>query len=214
MNQQQKELWVATIESSNLTGEITKDTINELGLILVGQPQLAQNIYQSFLNQTTSYEHKPRIGAIIHISFDYEKERVTFAWLKKQVVLTVPQFKRFMGFVDTIFTEIYPIGTIVELDEELLTEDVKALFTTDELGLFVSVQGRKLTIPETQMMIDYVGTLWPFGLQAEVEPIYFNSVMVKRVISEGPTNAYEEKFTFEVLRKQLAQDEKYSCTYV
>ena len=32
-----------------------------------------------------------------------------------------------MGFVDTIFTEIYPIGTIVELDEELLTEDVKAL---------------------------------------------------------------------------------------
>ena len=119
-----------------------------------------------------------------------------------------------MGFVDTIFTEIYPIGTIVELDEELLTEDVKALFTTDELGLFVSVQGRKLTIPETQMMIDYVGTLWPFGLQAEVEPIYFNSVMVKRVISEGPTNAYEEKFTFEVLRKQLAQDEKYSCTYV
>ena len=35
------------------------------------------------------------------------------------------------------------------------------------------------------MMIDYVGTLWPFGLQAEVEPIYFNSVMVKRVISEG-----------------------------
>ena len=61
MNQQQKELWVATIESSNLTGEITKDTINELGLILGGQPQLAQNIYQSFLNQTTSYEHKPRI---------------------------------------------------------------------------------------------------------------------------------------------------------
>lgn len=61
--------------------------------------------------------------------------------VKKQVVLTVPQFKRFMGFVDTIFTEIYPIGTIVELDEELLTEDVKALFTTDELGLFVSVQG-------------------------------------------------------------------------
>lgn len=150
MNQQQKELWVATIESSNLTGKITKDTINELGLILGGQPQLAQNIYQSFLNQTTSYEHKPRIGAIIQISFDYEKERVTFAWLKKQVVLTVAQFKRFMGFVDTIFTEIYPIGTIVELDEELLTEDVKVLFTTDELGLFVSVQGRKLTIPETQ----------------------------------------------------------------
>ena len=54
----------------------------------------------------------------------------------------------------------------------------------------------------------------PIGLQAEVEPIYFNSVMVKRVISEGPTNAYEEKFTFEVLRKQLVQDEKYSCTYV
>ncbi|EGG52927.1 conserved domain protein [Enterococcus faecalis TX1467] len=49
MNQQQKELWVATIESSNLTGEITKDTINELGLILGGQPQLAQNIYQSFV---------------------------------------------------------------------------------------------------------------------------------------------------------------------
>ena len=57
-------------------------------------------------------------------------------------------------------------------------------------------------------------TMVPIGLQAEVEPIYFNSVMVKRVISEGPTNAYEEKFTFEVLRKQLVQDEKYSCTYV
>ena len=56
MNQQQKELWVATIESSNLTGEITKDTINELGLILGGQPQLAQNIYKSFLNQTKVFE--------------------------------------------------------------------------------------------------------------------------------------------------------------
>lgn len=64
MNQQQKELWVATIESSNLTGEITKDTINELGLILGGQPQLAQNIYQSFLNQTTSYEHNQELARL------------------------------------------------------------------------------------------------------------------------------------------------------
>ncbi|WP_279257363.1 DUF4176 domain-containing protein [Enterococcus faecalis] len=214
MNQQQKELWVTTLESSNLTEEITKDALNELGLILGGQPQLAKNVYQSFLNQATTYEHKPRIGVIIQISFDYGEESVTFDWLKKQVVLTVSQFKQFMRFIDTIFTEIYPIGTIVELDEELLTEDVRTLFTTDELGLFVSVQGRKLTIPETQMMIDYVGTVWPFGLQAEVDPIYFNSVMVKRVISQGPTNEYEEKFVFEVLRKQLLDEKKYSCTYL
>lgn len=44
-----------------------------------------------------------------------------------------------MGFVDIIFIEIYLIGIIVELDEELLIEDVKVFFIIDELGLFVFV---------------------------------------------------------------------------
>ena len=64
------------------------------------------------------------------------------------------------------------------------------------------------------MFIDYVGSLWPFGLQAEVAPIYFNTMMIKKVIAEGPTNRYEEKYAYEVLRKRLVQEAKYSCTYL
>lgn len=214
MDQQQKELWVTALTSSNLAEQETIPLLSELGLIFGGQPQLAQKVYRHFINQETKYEHKPRIGAIIHVAFDYEAGSVSFDWLKKQVSLTFSNFKYFMGLIDVIFTEIYPIGTIVELDEELLTDEVKGLFTIGELGLFVSIQGRKLTIPETQMFIDYVGSLWPFGLQAEVDPIYFNTLMIKKVISEGPTNRYEEKYAYEVLRKRLVQEAKYSCTYL
>lgn len=195
------ELWKQVCSKDNLEMEPTDDLL-ALGQFLGGQSVLFRKSYLSFLQKEPLFEYKPTIGAKLLVHFDYEQEKVDIQRSPIQLTLTFDQFASYMGLIDAVFSEVYPIGTVIELDETLLTKDVQAMFSTSELGLSVIIHGRRLPIEDTTSCIDYVTSLWPFGMQAAVEPIYVNNLMIKRVLSTGMTNEYEDRYVFEVLRRQ------------
>lgn len=174
---------------------------------------LFRNINLAFFQEKKDYDYKPTIGARLQVSFDHENQQVKIARTPIEISLSFEQYLTYMGLIDAVFSEIYPTGTVIELNEELLSDELKQMFTDSELGLSVLIHGRRLPFEDSTACIDYVASLWPFGMMPGTEPIYVTNLMIKRVISSGMTNEYEEQFVFEVLRKQWIEEGNRSYLY-
>lgn len=189
------------------------EELQSLGLFLGGQPVLFRNVNLVFFQEDTDFDYKPTIGARLHVHFDHEKQQVTIQRNPIELTLTFEQYLTYMGLIDAVFSEIYPTGSVIELNEELLSDELKQIFSDSELGLSVMIHGRRLPFEDSTACIDYVASLWPFGMTPGSEPIYVTNLMIKRVISSGMTTEYEEQFVFEVLRKQWIEAGNRSYLY-
>ena len=198
---QRRELWQQVCTEENL-GMSNLEELQGIGLFLGGQPVLFRKVNLAFFQEEADFDYKPTIGARFQVHFDYDEQQVTIQRNPVELRLSFDQYLNFMGLIDAVFSEIYPTGTVVELNEDLLSDELKQMFGDSDLGLSVLIHGRRLPFENSTACIDYVTSLWPFGMMPETEPIHVTNLMIKRVISSGLTNEYEEKFAFEVLRKQ------------
>lgn len=209
---QRRELWQQVCTEENLEMDNLEE-LHNMGLFLGGQPVLFRNINLAFFQEKKDYDYKPTIGARLQVSFDHENQQVKIARTPVEITLNFDQYLTYMGLIDAVFSEIYPTGTVIELNEELLSDELKQMFTDSELGLSVLIYGRRLPFEDSTACIDYATSLWPFGMVPGTEPIYVTNLMIKRVISSGMTNEYEEQFAFEVLRRQWIEEGNRSYLY-
>lgn len=209
------DLWKQTLTHQYLDEpEVTNlDFLILLGTTLGNQPILLKNLYKAYLKKETNFGYKPMIGAALDIRFDYSEEQVSLSRAQESVILTFDQFQKYIGLIDLLFTDVYPIGTVAELDESLLPQYIQEMYDNSEEGFLVSIHGRRVLTKQEDEYIDYVATIWPFGLLDNVELIYLNNVMIKRVVSLGMVNDTEKTFVEEVLRKQMLMKEAYSYLY-
>ena len=210
-----KDLWSEMLSKEYL-GEPEveiSDLLLTLGILLGSQPVLMKNIYLAYLKQEPTFVHKPMVGSALQFIFDYDRRIIEITRLDQTGTLTFQQFQRYIALIDLLFSKIYPVGSVVELDESLLSEDVRGMFSNSEIGLLVTIHGRRLINEEEKTYVDYVGTIWPFGILEDVEPLFFNNFLLKRVVSEGMSNEVEEKYAETVLRKQLLDQGAQSSFY-
>lgn len=199
----------------SITFDVTEELI-QTGVMLGNNLPLFRGIYLTHRNAQEQFEHKPMIGAPLTVTFDYEKKQVLFDRKTSQFSLSEDQFLQFLGKVDAAFLPIYPIGTTVELDEQLLPENLSEMFTNGGLGARVTLTGRKVPLMEgfENYVVDYLGRLWPFGELPNGEPILISNMMIKRVLETGYSDDYEETFSFDVLRATQANNCQQSSAYM
>lgn len=209
------DLWKQTLTQQYLEEpEVNNlDFLVLLGTTLGKQPILLKNLYKAYLKKENNFGYKPMIGAALDISFDQNEQQVSFSRAQESVKLTFSQFQKYIGLIDLLFTDVYPIGTVAELDETLLPPYIQEMYGSSEEGFLVSIHGRRVLTKQEDEYIDYIATIWPFGLLDDVELIYLNNVMIKRVVSLGMVNDTEKTFVEEVLRKQLLMKDVYSYLY-
>ncbi|MGM0165623.1 hypothetical protein IGI39_000565 [Enterococcus sp. AZ135] len=189
------------------------DFLNLLGATLGKQPVLLKNLYKAYLKKEDNFGYKPMIGAALDISFDHSSQQVSFSRAQESAKLTFNQFQKYVGLIDLLFSDVYPIGTVAELDKTLLPPNIQEMYGDSEEGFLVSIHGHRVLTKQKDEYIDYVATIWPFGLLDDVELIYLNNVMIKRVVSLGMVNDTEKTFVREVLRRQLLMKEAFSYLY-
>lgn len=198
-----------------VTFDVTEDLIYT-GVTLGNNTPLFREIYLAHKNTKEKFVHKPMIGAPLTVTFDYKHKQVLFDRQTSQLSLSEDQFLQFLGKIDVAFFPIYPIGTTVELDEQLLPPNLSEMFTSEDLGARVTLTGRKIPLMEgfNQYVIDYLGYLWPFGELPNGEPILISNMMIKRVIKTAYSDDYEERFTFDVLRTTQVNSHQQSSAYM
>lgn len=89
------------------------ESLIELGKIVGTRPVAFKQLYKAYRSLETSFSYTPVIGAPISCRFDYDKEEATLAYLDLSADLSLADFIDFMGIIDSVYSSIYPIGTVV-----------------------------------------------------------------------------------------------------
>lgn len=184
----------------NLSFDIN-DNIIQLGVNIGRDDLFLKGLYKAFKNLDNEFDYKPMFGNPITTAFDYEKHLVKIKMNQNDFEFSFDSFLEFLSKIDMTFSPIYPLGTIVEIDETMLSEEWMELLDTD-LEMRVILTGRKLPLSQefSNYLVDYEAYLWPIGHQFWQLPILVSNMMIKRVIFKGFLDEIEENYAFNSLR--------------
>lgn len=198
---------------SQIKFEVTDDILF-LGNFIGSHPQILRGIYKKYRKLELEYHHKPKIGAPIDVYFDYGEDggdrTVTFKRQRVTVKFSEDDFLIFLAKVDAVYSEILPIGTVVELDEEMMPPVIKEQIKNSGIAELVVITGRKVPLqkPFDRYLVDYYAYLWPIGQLPVSVPITVSNMMISKVVHMGWQHPLDETFSMEVLRAtQLAKEQ-------
>jgi hypothetical protein len=100
------------------------------------------------------------------------------------------------------------------LDQELLSEEIRAQFEGHRQELLVTLTGRKIPVSHHDMngVIDYVGVIYPMGTFPETPVVVLTNVMIKQVKHQGLVTEMEKEMA-ENLKEQQLIESRLSVTY-
>ena len=150
------------------------------------------------------------IGAPLH--FHFEGDQVSLTRLDVVLSLPISQFLHFLSLVDLAFGKIYPLGTIVELDRELLPRELVQKYASEDLDLYALLVGRRVKL-DGQTYIDYIGHVYPYGMRLDTLPLYISHLFIKRVIAEGYSDSKDSHYIDRDLREAYFKASIYSSIY-
>ena len=208
--------WIALLRESLRKLDISDGDLaflENLALVFSGHPDIFTACHLAFLDEENEYHYHPVIGAPYEFEFDYDLAQVTISRPDGQLQLSLPLFQAFLSYVDLLFGKIYPLGSIVELDKELLPEDLVAAFAREDMDFNVVITGRRALMNEQTAYVDYVGYVWPYGMDFESHPLLISNLFIKRVISEGYSDARDKHYCDEELRRAYYYDKIFSVMY-
>jgi len=180
---------------TSLVDQIAKSIIYRSDLFRV----LNDCLYQSKI----SYHYAPTIGAAI--DFQFEEQIVTVTRLGETQCFSRAEFVRLLVLIDKIYTEILPLGTVVQISKDKLPKDILSMFD-DELLIHVMITGQRICI-ENKFYLDYTGYFWPNGLIPNQDPVVISENMIEKVLFRGlENNEIENQYVLNLRRKLLALD--------
>ncbi|WP_265488893.1 DUF4176 domain-containing protein [Lactobacillus sp. PV034] len=205
----QQELWY------ELNPEITPESlINKVCLSISSDIKQLDLIVEGLLQNKESFNYQPLFGADILVSYDWKKLSVVVKSLNQIEELSLFQWINYLAKIDTIFSPILPNGSVIEIDGEKISKEVKEIFETDEpgLGFYLQVISRRATVENSNAYADYLTTIWPIGIQPLFQPIPISNYVIKSVINEGYKNTFEEKYT-NALRLESIINQRHSILF-
>ena len=197
----------------NTDFEIT-DTVVKFGEFLGDRPPLIRELYKLIKLKKSQYEYNSLLGTTILFTRT-QKGEVTFTFNGEDQVWSEDSFFLFLAILDVYFGKIYPLGSVVEIDLDLLNSELKEMFS-EEPGALVMLTGRKAPLAEgfDPYVIDYFGRVWPFGEVAAFPPVFVSNMMIKNVVHLGYENEWEERISEEVIRQTYIKNHQLSTAFM
>jgi len=183
----------------------------EIGRFLGGDHIVFKEIYKAFLYRKSSYENDPMLGDKVVVVFDWKNEEVAIKVQEIKLKFTIATFLLYLSLIDTCFSELYPVGSVIELELEMMPERVRRIYKdTDAL---VSISGRKVSRGDGYF-VDYIGRLWPFGEGPLTPPIFLSNVLIRRVVFTGMVDEVEKEYVDKALRLEIIKSKRKSIIYL
>ena len=166
-------------------GALDLEHLQQIGIFIGYDPIAFKNMYFDYLNKR-------------------DKDKIIIEGHSIEVNFDSTSFLKFLNLVDICYSEILPVGSVVEADLERFPEGFRKLYEiNDEPALFI-ISGRKVPAHniDTPYYVDYTTRLFPFGETEFVPAFQLSNMMIKRVVHRGLSNDYEVEFT-EKIRQDI-----------
>ena len=194
-----------------------KEDLLSIGITIGSNPITFKKLYTAYFTNKEKFENKPRIGAKIEAKFNRFEDEVLIKRSKIELRFSTKQFLDYLNLLMICLGEIYPLGSVVEIDESLLRDEFKkaaSVKTEMRSSVQVLITGRFVPLRDDngEYLIEYVGRVRPFGEGSNVAPMLFNRVMIKSVVHSGLVDEIEEAEVMK-LRSELIYGNQISVAF-
>jgi len=212
---EKQEIFNQAIEKEEFEG-YNKEALLSIGITIGNNHVTFRDLYTAYSTNKDRYENNPRRGAKIEVEFNRSNDEVLVKQLKTELKFSIEQFLRYLNLLTLCFGEIYPLGSVVELDEKLFTEEYRKIsgIKEGERSVLAVITDRFMPVPVSgssdQHVIEYMATAYPYGDGATM---FLNRVVIKGMIHSGLADEKEEAYVQE-LRENLVMSGRKSIAFL
>ena len=206
----QEMLWAQYFTESYL-GFKPNSLIDQIAKAIIYRPDLFRTLVLNLSQSDMSYEYNPTIGASsmlpfnLIIDFRFNKGEVIITRLGETQLFSTSEFMRLLELIDKIYTEILPLGSVIQINREKLPKDALEDFM-EEMPIYVLITGQRVSV-ENKFYLDYTGYFWPKGLIQNQETLVISDDMIESVLFRGlEKNDIQEQHILNLRRQLLAKD--------
>ena len=188
--------------------------LEQVGHSLVSQGDAFRRLQLVLLKNEPFYSYNSLLGTSVTMKLDWEKEEVTLTYLDSELILSMEDFRIWLAYTDLLLSPILPLGTLVELDRELLPEELVSEMEKAKVPFMAMIMGRRLlSDPDDREYIDYLASIYPYGLRLDVEPLFIPSYLISQVIQEGYSDTLDRTYVDQQYRRDYFRHRVFSMTH-
>jgi len=172
-----------------------------------------KKIYKAFATNKKTVTDEPMFGAPVIVEFS--DDNIIIKRAKTELHFCSQQFLKYMELIDLCFTLIIPLGSIIDLDLDVMPDASKVFTENRNQGRLAMIIAQKVPLQDqlAGFYTDYLAVLWPFGVRDKIPPFFVSNMMVKNVIHTGMTSDTETEFTHR-LTSQIVSENMRSIVYM
>ena len=175
--------------------ETNGEILKQVGYSITQQGGAFRELQFAFFNHKSSYIYKSMLGDPVEFQFDWAVRELTIMYMESKVTMTMSQFNSWLAYTDLLLSLVLPLGTLVELRLEKLSPKLVEMMKEAQIPCRAVILGiRVLLGPESSDYIDYLVSLYPYGLRPDVEPLYIPAYYIKEVLQEGHSDDFDKDY--------------------
>lgn len=194
--------------------ESGRNFLEQIGYSLVGQKDAFRRLQLVILKKESLYRYSSLLGTSVVMEFDWDSSTACLTYLESEVRLSMKDFMLWLSYTDLLLAPVFPLGSVVELDRELLPEDLVEEMDAAKVPFMATIMGRRLlSEPSDGKYLDYLASIYPYGLRLDVDPLFIPSYLISRVIQEGYSDMLDQHYINQQYRRDYFQHNIISLIY-
>lgn len=188
--------------------------LEQVGKSLISQGDAFRRLQLVIVKKESFYSYSSLLGTSVTMEFDWEREKATLAYLGSELVLSMKDFRIWLSYTDLLLAPILPLGSLVELDRELLPEELVSEMEKAKVPFMAMIMGRRLlSEPDDREYIDYLASIYPYGMRLDVEPLFIPSYLISQIIQEGYSDTLDQSYVDQQYRRDYFRYRVFSMTH-
>lgn len=194
--------------------EAEQAVLEQVGYSLVGQADAFRKLQLAILKKESLYSYSSLLGTSVVMKFDWESAVACMTYLDSEVKLPMKDFMLWLSYTDLLLAPVLPLGSLVELDRDLLPQGLISAMENAKVPFMATIMGRRIISgPDDKEYIDYLASIYPYGMRLDVEPLFIPSYLISRVVQEGYSDVLDQNYVDKQYRRDYFQHNIFSITY-
>lgn len=194
--------------------EAEQAVLEQVGYSLVGQADAFRRLQLVILKKESLYRYSSLLGTSVVMEFDWDSSTACLTYLDSEVKLPMKDFMLWLSYTDLLLAPVLPLGSLVELDRDLLPQGLVSAMEDAKVPFMATIMGRRIIPePDDKEYIDYLASIYPYGMRLDVKPLFIPSYLISRVVQEGYSDVLDRNYVDKQYRRDYFQHNIFSMIY-
>lgn len=202
--QYKEQLWEEYVANCSFIEEEQKATTKEIGLLFRDDVTFLYQVYRSLSSHGGAMEDE-RTCVQYEILDEYRILRRGSA----EIAFSEEVMMRVVADMIDIFEDILPMGSVVDLKKDFLTQKV-GLGQVDQIRMIIT---KRFLSGERGGYYPYAALVYPLGVGKSNHNICFTSAMIEKVVRRGYSDEVEDAFVYYMKHQLIVTEERKSMGF-